>query len=133
MSDNPLQSLANYSHFVAQLFDCATVKRSTVVVWSESSYTGTAEGEVFFSNGIRLRMREELDFDTSLITAYGYEIYQGSERLYWYDDFPNPQCPKFSSDSSTSQTYPARHQASPCSCTRNELHATQLAYIDSRY
>ena len=93
MSDNPLQSLANYSHFVAQLFDCATVKRSTVVVWSESSYTGTAEGEVFFFNGFRLRMREELDFDTGLITAYGYEVYQGSERLYWYDDFPHPNVP----------------------------------------
>ena len=94
MSDNPLKSLANYSHFVAQLFDRATVTRSTVVVWSESPYTGTAEGEVLFSNGIRLRMREELDFDAGLITAYGYEVYRGPERLYWYDDFPRPNDPR---------------------------------------
>ena len=87
MTDNSLKSLGNYSRFVAELLDHPSVKRSTVVVWSESSYTGIAEGEVFFANGIWLRMREELDFDVGLITSYGYEIYRGEEQLYWYDTF----------------------------------------------
>lgn len=38
-------------------------------------------------------MREELDFDAALIAAYGYEVYQNEERLYWYDDFPHPNDP----------------------------------------
>lgn len=93
MTDNPLNSLANYSQFVAELLNRPTVLRSTVVVWSDSPHTGTAEGEVFFSNGFRLRIREELDFDAGLITSYGYEVYRQEERLYWYDDFLHPDDP----------------------------------------
>ncbi len=35
-------------------------------------------------------MRQEMDFDAGLIISYGYEVYRGDERLYWYDDFPPP-------------------------------------------
>ena len=90
MPDNPLQSLALYSRYVAELLDRSTVERSTVVVWSASPYTGIAEGDVFFTHGVRLRLREELDFDAGLMTSYGYEVYRGENRLYWYDDFPHP-------------------------------------------
>ena len=93
MSDQPLQSLAAYSQFVAETLNRPTVQRSTVSVWSASPYTGVVEGEVVFSHSFRLRMREELDFDARLITAYGYEVYRGEERLHWYDDFPHPQDP----------------------------------------
>ncbi len=58
MSDNPLQSLADYSHVIAELLDRPTIERSTVAVWSTSRYTGIAEGEVFFAHGLRLRMRK---------------------------------------------------------------------------
>jgi hypothetical protein len=74
-----------------------SVSRSTVAVWSDSPYTGIAEGEVFLSNGVRLRIREELDFDARLITAYGYEAYRGEDRLFWYDDFPHPNDPALAS------------------------------------
>ena len=90
MVEHPLQSLAAYSRFVAELLDRSSVERSTVVVWSASPYTGIAEGEVYFSHGIRIRLREELDFDARVITSYGYEVYRHDERLYWYDDFPHP-------------------------------------------
>jgi hypothetical protein len=77
MSENPLESLSSYSQFVANVLDRSAVERSTVTVWSDSPYTGIVEGEIFFSNGIRLRLREELDFDANLITSYGYEMYRG--------------------------------------------------------
>jgi hypothetical protein len=93
MNAHPLESLAAYSRFVAELLDRPGVCRSTVTVWSASPYTGVAEGEIWFENKIRLRLREELDFDAGLITSYGYEIYRGEERLYWYDDFPHPNDP----------------------------------------
>lgn len=121
MSSNPLRSLAGYSRFVAQLFDRATVRRSTVVVWSESPYTGTAEGEVFFSNGVRLRMREELDFDAGTITAYGYEVYRGSERLYWYDDFPHPN------DPSLAVTHP-HHKHIPPDIKHHRVPAPEISF-----
>ncbi len=78
-----LKSLAEYSRFVSQLLDRSDVERSTIMVWSNSPYTGTAEGEVFFKGNIRPRIREELDFDTVLITSYGYEVYRDDEKLYW--------------------------------------------------
>jgi hypothetical protein len=90
MPDSPLKSLSEYSRFVAELLANPQVERSTITLWSDSPYTGIAEGEVFFLNGIRLRMREEIDFSVALITSYGYEVYRGDERLYWYDDFPHP-------------------------------------------
>jgi len=121
MNDNPLRSLAGYSCFVAQLFDRATVKRSTVVVWSESPYTGIAEGEVFFSNGVRLRMREELDFDAGLVTAYGYEVYRGSERLYWYDDFPHPNDPGLAA------THP-HHKHIPPDIKHHRVTASEISF-----
>lgn len=69
MSNNPLKSLTEYSRFVVELLNRPTVERSTVVVWSVSPYTGIAEGEIFFMQGLRLRMREELDFEAGLITS----------------------------------------------------------------
>lgn len=70
-------------------------------------FTGVAEGEVFFPNGIRLRMREELDFDAALIASYGYEVYRGAERLFWYDDFPHPE------DASLASTFPHHKHVPP--------------------
>ena len=69
-SQSALSSLAEYSEFVSQLLNRANVIRSTLVIWSNSPYTGTAEGEVFFTGNIRLRMREELDFDAALISYF---------------------------------------------------------------
>ena len=97
MTANPLKSLSDYSHFMAELFARPNVKSSTVAVWSDSQYTGVAEGDVIFTNGLRLRMREEVDFDAGIIISYGYEVYRGEERLYWYDDFPHPNDPALAS------------------------------------
>ena len=97
MSANPLKSLSDYSRLVAESLGQPNVKSSTVAIWSDSPYTGIAEGEVRFTNGLRLRMREEIDFDAGLIVSYGYEVYRGEERLYWYDDFPHPNDPTLAS------------------------------------
>ena len=107
MTENPLKSLDAYSRYVAEMFDRSEIERSTVTVWSDSPYTGTAEGQVFFTSGVRLRLREELDFDTGLITSYGYEIYRGEERLYWYDDFPHPN------EESLASTFPHHKHVPP--------------------
>jgi len=93
VAQNPLGSLSDYSRFVAALVDRPTVLRSTLVVWSVSPYSGIAEGEVFFPEGLRLRVLEELDFDARLITGYSYEVYRHGEKIYWYDDYPHPHDP----------------------------------------
>ncbi len=97
METNPLGSLSEYSRYIVEVLNRSSVKYSTVKTWSTSPYTGIAEGEVYFVNDIRLRLREELDFNDNLITAYGYEIYQKGKKLYWYDDFPHPHDPNLAS------------------------------------
>jgi hypothetical protein len=121
MSDFPLQSTFNYSQFIAKLLERSNIQHHTVIVWSNSPYTGTAEGEVFFTSYVRLRMREELDFDAELITAYGYEIYQREERLYWYDDFPHPN------DSTLASTFP-HHKHIPPNIKRNRIPAPEMSF-----
>ena len=107
MSENPLTSLHGYSLFISQTVIQKNITRSTITAWSESPYTGVAEGEIFFENGYRLRIREELDFESGLITSYGYEAYLHEERLYWYDDFPHPN------DKSLTPTYPHHKHIRP--------------------
>jgi hypothetical protein len=124
MTDITLKSLANYSRFVSELVHRPTVKRSTVVVWSNSRYTGIAEGDVLFSNGIRLRIREELDFDAGLIASYGYEVYRGADRLFWYDDFPHPN------DQNLASTFP-HHKHVPPDIKHNRIPAPEMSFVRS--
>jgi len=121
MSDNPLKSLSTYSQFIAESLNRPDVLRSTIVVWSDSPYTGIAEGEVSFANGLRLRMREELDFDAVLITAYGYEVYRGDTKLYWYDDFPHPN------DTTLASTFP-HHKHVPPDIKHNRISAPKMSF-----
>ncbi len=121
MPDDPLQSLAAYTQFIAHLIDRPGIAHSTLTVWSASPYTGVAEGEILFAKGIRLRVREEIDFDAKLITAYGYEVYRGTERLYWYDDFPHPN------DSRLASTLPHHKHVQP-DIKHNRLPAPQMSF-----
>ena len=121
MSENPLRSLAAYSRMVVELLDRSNVERSTVVVWSASPYTAVAEGEAFFVDGLRLRLREELDLDAGLITSYGYEIYRHEERLYWYDDFPHPN------DQALADTFP-HHKHVPPDIKHHRVPAPEISF-----
>lgn len=121
MADNPLQSLLTYSTFIAELLDREYVEGSTVRVWSVSLYTGMAEGEIVFSKGYRLRLREEIDFDAELITSYGYEVYREQEKLYWYDDFPHPNDPTLAS------TFP-HHKHEPPDIKRHRIPAPGISF-----
>lgn len=121
MVANPLSSLNEYSRFVAETLGQPNVKSTTVAAWSDSPYTGIAEGEVLFANGLRLRMREEMDFSAGLIISYGYEVYRGDERLYWYDDFPHPN------DATLASTFP-HHKHIPPDIKHNRVPAPGLSF-----
>ena len=77
---------------------------------------------IFFVKGLRLRLHEELDFEDGLITSYGYEVYRGQEKLYWYDDFPHPNDPTLAS------THP-HHKHIPPNVKRNRIPAPGLSFV----
>ena len=121
MKSSPLEPLADYSFFIAEQLDRSSVERSTVMVWSESPFTGIAEGEVFFKSGFRLRLRQDLDFEARLITAYGYEVYKEEQRLFWYDDFPHPN------DTVLAATHP-HHKHVPPDIKHNRVPAPHMSF-----
>ncbi len=121
MNTSSFSSLDAYSELVATLLNRATVQKSTVSVWSVGKYTGLAEGEVFFSNGCQLRIREVLDFDAELIVSYGYEVVRGEERLYWYDDAEHPNDPSLAS------TFP-HHKHVPPDIKHNRIPAPEISF-----
>lgn len=123
MEESPLRSLDDYSRFVGEMLNRPTIEHSSVAVWSVSPYTGIAEGEIVFSGNSRLRLREELDFAAALITSYGYEVYRGEERLYWYDDFPHPH------DTTLASSFP-HHKHVPPDIKRNRLPAPTLSFTN---
>jgi hypothetical protein len=122
MDSNPFNSIDNFSKFVAELLNRKSIVKSTVSIWSASPYTGIAEGEIFFSSVHKLRMREEIDFEDTQITSYGYEIYLGDERLYWYDDFPHP------SDPNLATTLP-HHKHIPPDIKRNRQPTSDISFF----
>lgn len=121
MIENPLKSINSYSSVITELFNRPTMQWSAVSVWPTSPYAGIAEGEVFSIKGFKLRLREELDFEKVLIRTYGYEVFSGEKKLYWYDDFPHPN------DPALAETFP-HHKHVPPDIKRNRIPAPEISF-----
>ncbi len=123
MVSNPLSSLQDYSEYLAHLVQRPSVEHSTVNVRLNSRQTGIAVGEVWFKNGMKLRMREFLDFRSATISSYGYEVYLHEEKLYWYDSLPHPNI------ASLQETLP-HHKHIPPNIGRNRIPAPELSFTN---
>lgn len=71
--------------------------------------TALVRGELIFSGGVRLVMRERLMFAAGAleIVSYGYEVWRGAEKLYWYDSQPHPD------DATLGSTHPHHKHVLP--------------------
>ncbi len=91
-------TLEEYEEFVYDIPNqFPSVRYSTLVFIRLDPLTAVVRGEVFFEGDIYLRVREVLDFDSGFLQTYSYEVYQGDEQLYWYDDWPHPDIPELNS------------------------------------
>lgn len=68
-----------------------------------------------------MRVTELVDFAVGDILDYGYEIWQGGEKLYWYDPQPHPDAPTLVS------TYP-HHKHIPPDIKHNRVPAPGLSF-----
>jgi hypothetical protein len=92
---NPLQSLAEYERFVYTLQQrYPALRRSTLVVMRRGRIVARLAGELEIGS-YRIVVREVLSFvaEPGQIVSYGYEIWQGDKKLYWYDSQPHPDDP----------------------------------------
>jgi hypothetical protein len=92
---NPFQSLAEYERFVYTLQEQhPSIHRSTLTVIRRGAAAARLTGELEIGN-YRIVVREKLSFadQPGQITGYGYEVWQGSTKLYWYDSQTHPDDP----------------------------------------
>lgn len=102
----------------------ASIQQSTVVLIRRGNAIATARGELHFKDHYRLVLREQLFFLTSIeIDAYGYEVRQDDELLYWYDSQPHPHIPELQA------THP-HHKHVPPDIKHNRVPAPGLSLTE---
>lgn len=94
---NALRNTADYELFiytVAQQFP--VVRRSTLTFARLGASLARVAGALHFDHDVRLVVRERLLYDRSpmIIDWYGYEVWLGEEKLFWYDSQPHPNEPE---------------------------------------
>lgn len=121
---NPLRTLVDYELFVYSLADqFPSIKRSTLTVVRKGATLARIDGEIYFGQDYRLVIRERLLFDRlpGVIDGYGYEIWQGEEKICWYDSQPHPNEP------SLEQNHP-HHKHVPPEIKHHRVPAPQMSF-----
>jgi hypothetical protein len=98
--NNPLRTPEDYELFLYTLSQqFPSIRRSTITFVRRGASLARVTGELFFDQDIRLIVRERVLYDRLPVTIdwYGYEVWRGEEKLYWYDSQPHPDEPHLQS------------------------------------
>ncbi len=121
---NPLESAATYEQYLYSLAErFPSVRRSTLVFVRRGASLARVTGELYFDQGVRIVVRERVVFNRlpALLDWYGYEVWRGSEKLYWYDPQPHPNDPSLQS------THP-HHKHVPPDIKHNRIPAPDMSF-----
>ena len=119
-------TLLDYELFIYALQDdYSSIRISTLTVIRQASDVATVEGDVFFHHDLRLRVLEVVRFDLipPRLSRYGYEVWRGGEKLYWYDSHPHPNEP------SLAATHP-HHKHIPPDIKHHRVPAPELSFTE---
>lgn len=97
---NPLRTPEDYELFLYTILDqFPSVVRSTVMFSRRGASLGRVSGKLHFDHEFRLVDRERILYDRlpMVIDWYGYEVWQGPQKVYWYDSQPHPNGPALQS------------------------------------
>jgi len=98
--NNPLRTSEDYELFLYRLSEqFQLVRQSTVRFIRRGAFLARVTGELHFDHSIRLVLRERVVCQRLpvAIDSYGYEVWCGDEKLYWYDSQPHPNDPALQS------------------------------------
>ena len=100
-----------------------SVQRSTLAFEQRGATLARVAGELAFDQGYRLVVRERVRFQRlpAVIDWYGYEVWRGTEKLYWYDSQPHPDDPSLAS------SHP-HHKHVPPNIKHNRIPAPGLSF-----
>lgn len=121
---NHFQSLSSYEVYVYTLNQIyPAINSSTLVLYRRGARIAVLTGQIYFHNGCRLEIYEQLQSETGvvLIEQYGYEVWRGNEKLYWYDPQPHPHIPALA------ENHP-HHKHVPPDIKHNRVPAPELAF-----
>lgn len=122
---NPLQSLREYEKYIYTLSQRhPSIQRSTLTVARRGSATGRLIGDLEIGD-YRLVIREKLSFEGELgpILDYGYEVWRGNDKQYWYDSQAHPNEP------SLAATHPHHKHVHP-EIKHNRIPAPGLSFTE---
>jgi hypothetical protein len=97
---NPFRSLRDYEVWIYSLPErFSAITYSALLLAQRGRQLAELTGEIAFPDGLRLVIYERLTWDAGelLIEGYGYEVWRGSDKLYWYDSQPHPADPTLAS------------------------------------
>ena len=97
---NSLRTSEDYELFLYTITDqFPSVRRSTVTLIRRGATIARVTGEIYFDSNVRLVVRERLVYNRLpvVIDWYGYEVWRGDKKLYWYDSQPHPSDPDLQS------------------------------------
>ena len=99
------------------------IRRSTLTFVRSGASLARITGELHFDQGIRVIVRERLVYHRlpAVLDWYGYEVWQGDEKLYWYDPQPHPNNPELQS------THP-HHKHVPPDLKHNRIPAPEMRF-----
>jgi hypothetical protein len=123
MSD-PFRTPADYELFLYSLTDRYPSARSSTLVFVRRGATlARVVGEIHFVQQIKIVVRERLLYNRLPLQLdwYGYEVWQGQEKLYWYDSQPHPN------DPTLARTHP-HHKHVPPDIKHNRIPAPELTF-----
>ncbi len=86
-----------------------SIRSSTLTFVRLGASLARIVGELHFEHEIRVVVRERFVYHRlpAVLDWYGYEVWQGDEKLYWYDPQPHPNNPELQS------THPHHKHISP--------------------
>jgi len=122
---NPFQSLRDYEEYVYTLkHQFPSVARTTLVLIRRGKRTAILQGEIAFTKGYRISLKERLSFDDGpmIIEDYGYELWRNHEKLLWYDAQPHPN------HSELAPTFP-HHKHIPPDIKHNRIPAPNMSFM----
>ncbi len=122
--NSPLRTPDDYELFLYTLTEqFPSIRRSTVTFVRRGASLARVAGELYFDREIRLVVRERILYHRlpAVIDWYGYEAWQGGEKLYWYDSQPHPNDP-------TLQSAHPHHKHIPPDIKHHRIPAPDLSF-----
>jgi hypothetical protein len=120
---NLFRTPEDYELFLYTLIEqFVSVRSSTVVFIRRGATLARVVGELYFEHNIWLVRERVLYHRLPLVLDwYGYEVWQGQEKLCWYDSQPHPNDPNLAS------THP-HHKHIPPDIKHNRIPAPTMSF-----